>query len=203
MRGQVTGEKLEHLADASGAVSDPDAPLLVRARAGDRTALCQLYKRHVDGVFRRLTHLLGPDPDREDLTQQIFAEVLGNLRTFRGEARFQSFLYRVTSHRACDQLRRRRRQPLRWTVEVEEVSSPSLSPEQSAIRAEEVASVWQYLDRIRPKKRVAWLLRLVEGLSLEEIAEQTGARPSAVAKRIAHAQRELLEHLRRDRRTGP
>jgi DNA-directed RNA polymerase specialized sigma24 family protein len=53
------------------------------------------------------------------------------------------------------------------------------------------------LDRIKPKKRIAFLLRVVEGLSLEEIAELTRATPAAVAQRIRHANRELHELTQR------
>jgi RNA polymerase sigma factor (sigma-70 family) len=61
-----------------------------------------------------------------------------------------------------------------------------------AMRLEQLDRAWRCLDRIKPKKRIAFLLRVTEGLSLEEIAEQVGARPPAVAQRILHAQRELL-----------
>jgi DNA-directed RNA polymerase specialized sigma24 family protein len=62
------------------------------------------------------------------------------------------------------------------------------------------------LDRIKPKKRVAYLLRVVEGLSLEEIAELCQAKPAAVAQRVRHAHRELAAMLDRaaaaDRKRG-
>jgi RNA polymerase sigma-70 factor (ECF subfamily) len=175
-----------------------DEELLARARAGERAAFQLLYHRYVDGVFRRLTHLLGPDPEREDVVQQVFADLFRGLHRFRGEARFSTYVYRITANIACDHLRRRyrRRETLVPGADgAERGLSPGPTPEALAIRRQDLDQAWNLLDRVKPKKRVAYLLRVVEGLTLEEIAEQVGARPMAVAQRIRHAQRELLKMI--------
>ena len=65
-------------------------------------------------------------------------------------------------------------------------------------RGRELARVFAALDRIAPKKRVALLLRVVEGLGFEEIGEIVGARAEAVKKRVQHGQRELQALLGSD-----
>ena len=80
---------------------DSDQALVERARGGDRGAFDELYRRHADLVWSRLGRLLGPDPEREDLLQQIFFEVFRDLWRFRGEAAFRTFLYRVVVNIAC------------------------------------------------------------------------------------------------------
>jgi RNA polymerase sigma-70 factor (ECF subfamily) len=172
-----------------------DEALVARAIRGERRSFDELYERHVDTVWRWLTRLLGADPDREDLAQQIFSEVFDRLDRFRGEARFRTFLYRIVVNVAVDQMNRRSRrpQPSAPPEAAEGVPDPGRTPEQSAEQRELVASAFELLQRIKPKKRVAFLLRVVEGLSLEEIADIVEASVPAVAQRIRHASMELRE----------
>jgi RNA polymerase sigma-70 factor (ECF subfamily) len=185
--------------------ADSDEALVARALGGERRAFDELYERHADTVWRWLTRLLGPDPDREDLAQQIFSEVFDALHRFRGDARFRTFLYRVVVNTAVDQLNRRRRRRDGDDVAelVDVVADPGRSPEQSAEQRQQVASALELLDRIKPKKRVAFLLRVVEGLSLEEVAEVVDASVPTVAQRVRHASIELRAlQARRDGRSG-
>jgi len=171
--------------------------LVTRAQAGDRAAMQEIYRRHVDSVHRRLTHLLGAEPEREDLLQLVFSELFRGLHRFRGDARLGTYLYRIVTNVACDHLKRRRRQGRFCSCDdLDQRPGTGPSPEAAMMQREQLAQAWSYLDRIKPKKRVAFLLRVMEGLSLEEIADQVGARPSTIAKRIMHAQRELLAMLR-------
>jgi RNA polymerase sigma-70 factor (ECF subfamily) len=175
-----------------------DEQLVACAVAGERGAYDELYRRTVDLVWRRLTHLLGPDPDREDITQQIFLEVFGRLHRFRGEARFRTFLWRVTVNNAIDHLQRRRERPPAFSPEAFElVIDREASPEERAAQRQRLALVCGLLDRIKPKKRVAFVLRVIEGLPLEEVAEMVGANVAAVAQRVRHAHEELQSMMAR------
>jgi RNA polymerase sigma-70 factor (ECF subfamily) len=82
--------------------AERDEELIRRALGGDRQAFDDLYRRHVDVVWRRLGRLLGSDSEREDLVQQIFLEVFRGLDRFRGEAAFATFLHRVVLNTAFD-----------------------------------------------------------------------------------------------------
>jgi RNA polymerase sigma-70 factor (ECF subfamily) len=179
---------------ARPAGTDPrtDEQLVTAAVGGEGGAHDELYRRHVDLVWRRLTHLLGPDPEREDLCQQIFLEVFGRLDRFRGEARFRTFLWRVAVNTAIDHLERRRRGPTPLTAEAFElVRDAGASPEDRAQERQQLALICGLLDSIKPKKRVAFVLRVIEGLPLEEVAALVGSNVAAVAKRVRHAQDEL------------
>ena len=171
---------------------DSDQALVERARGGDRGAFDELYRRHADLVWSRLGRLLGPDPEREDLLQQIFFEVFRDLWRFRGEAAFRTFLYRVVVNIACDHLKRRARRPRPVSAaDLDGLIDNQRSPEARAVERQRLALTLSLLGRIKPKKRIAFLLRVVEGLSLEEIAEIVEARPAAVAQRVRHAHLEL------------
>jgi RNA polymerase sigma-70 factor (ECF subfamily) len=178
---------------------DRDAALLERHRDGDPGAFALIYARHADGVYRRLSRLLGPIAEREDLTQEVFLRLHQALPGFRGEAALATLIYRIVVNVACDHLRRRARRP---TVPLDADALAGLvadepTPEATARRRQELARVLAALDRIKPKKRIALLLRTVEGLTFEEIAEVVDATPDAAAKRYQHGLRELLALLAR------
>jgi RNA polymerase sigma-70 factor (ECF subfamily) len=186
---------------APALVVDRDEDLVRRATGGDRQAFDDLYRRHVDAVWRRLGRLIGPDPDREDLVQHIFLEVFRGLDRFRGEAAFGTFLHRVMLNTAFDHLKRRGRRPPSVSPErLADVCDQAASPEARAVQRERLAVTSALLDRLKPKKRIAFVLRVVEGLSLEEIAILVDATPAAVAQRVRHAHAEIEALLARRRR---
>lgn len=188
---------------ADGDADTDDLSLVRRATGGDRRAFGRLHDRHVDDVWRRLTRLLGPDPEREDLTQQIFMEVFQGLSRFRGDATFRTYLQRVVVHMAADHLGRRRRRPLPVEAQFfDEIVAADASPEVRAEQRERLAMIWAGLDGLKAKKRVAFLLRTVDGLSLAEIGELVGAPVATVAKRVKHAEEELNRFLARRMRGG-
>ena len=173
-----------------------DVELVGWARGGDRSAFDALYRRHADMVWSRLTRLVGPDPDREDLVQQIFMEVFRGLSRFRGEASFRTYLGRVAVNVACDHLGRRRRRPQPISDEIlETLTAPEASPEACAEQRQRLLLTWTLLERVKPKKRIAFIMRSVEGMSLEEIADLVGASVSTVAKRVKHAEDEIVKML--------
>jgi RNA polymerase sigma-70 factor (ECF subfamily) len=177
-----------------------DEELVGRAVGGDDAACRALYQRTVDLVRGRLAYLLGPDPDREDVTQQIFLEVFASLDQFRGEARFRTFLWRVAVNVAIDHRSRRRRRPAQAAPQVFDlVGDRDPTPEQRAEQRQRLALVLSLLERIKPKKRAAFRLRVIEGLPLEEVAHQVGSNVATVGLRIRTARAELQTMLARRR----
>jgi len=178
---------------------EADRALIARHQAGDPSAFAELYRTHAAAVFRRLSRVLGPVPEREDLTQDVFLALHRALPTFRGEAALSTLIHRIAINLAFEHLRRRHRRPTAamesWFFD--EMAAPGASPEAHTGTRQELARVFACLERIKPKKRIALLLRVVEGLSFEEIAELVDASPEAVAKRVQHGQRELDAHLAR------
>lgn len=177
---------------------EDDATLIQWAMGGDRRAFDRLYRRHVDFVWSRLTRLIGPDPEREDLTQQIFLDVFRSLSRYRGEASFRTYLGGVAVNVACDHLGRRRRRPQAISADIlETLIAPEASPEARAEQRQRLQLTWTLLDGIKPKKRVAFVLRTVEGMSLEEVGALVGASVATVAKRVKHAEDEIVRLLAR------
>lgn len=186
--------------DAEGRPPDDDDELIARHHAGDRDAFASIYRAHVAAVYRRLSRILGPVPEREDLTQDVFFALHGALPRFRGDARLTTLIHRIAINKAYEHLRRRSRRPTTQLDDrtLDELLSSVGSPEDRASAREDLARVFACLARIKPKKRIALLLRVVDGLSFEEIGVLVDATPEAVAKRVQHAQRELDTLIARD-----
>jgi len=184
---------------------DDEAELIARHRAGDHEAFSVMYRTHVSAVYRRLSRLLGPVPEREDLTQDVFLALHGALPRFRGDARLATLIHRIAINKACEFLRRRSRRPATPMDAhfFDELLSLAGSPEDAASTREELACVFACLARIKPKKRIALLLRVVDGLSFDEIAQLVDASPETVAKRVQHGQRELDALLARTEHRRP
>ena len=189
------------LPGAPGTPATQDAALVERFLAGDRAAYTMIYQRHAERVFARLTRLVGPGPDREDLLQQVFLALYRALPGFRGDASLATFLHRITINVACDHLRRRGRRPVDYDpAALDELIDGSPTPEARARQRAELQEILALLERIKPAKRVAFVLVAVEGLSLDEAAALVEAKPDAVKQRVLHARRELMAMMERARK---
>jgi RNA polymerase sigma-70 factor (ECF subfamily) len=178
-----------------------DAHLVQRILAGDQRAFTELYRRHVDRVFGLLTRLIGPIPEREDLVQQVFVDVHRALPGFRGEAAFATFLYRIVTRAAYDHLDRRRRHRAELGIDAyDELISPEASPADRVRQRRELVRAFELLASLKPKKRIAFVLVVVEGMSLGQVAALVGASEQAVKQRVLHARRELEALIERRRR---
>ena len=197
MIGVILGGLIPLLRRREPTVLGPDAEVVTRAVAGDRRAFDELYRSHIDGAYRLLTRIVGPVPEREDLIQQVFLETFRSLPRFRGDAAFATWLYRIVCNIAYRHLRKQRR--IRWEPVSDELPAATLSPELAARRQQELGRALAYLSALKPKKRIAYVLRVVEGMSLDEIGELVGANAPAVGQRVKHAQRELAAMVERDR----
>lgn len=182
---------------------EPDDARIARHLAGDPDAFAEIYRTHVDAVYRRLSRILGPIPEREDLTQDVFVTLHRALPKFRGESTLATWIQRIAINIALDHLRARGRRPAAPvdTRYFDHLIAPQASPEARAEQREQLAHVFACLAKLKPKKRIALLLRVVDGLSFDAIARMVDATPEAVAKRVQHGQRELdalLAHAHRE-----
>lgn len=182
---------------------DDDVALAARAAGGDRAAFAAIYQRYVDAVYARLTRLLGPTADREDVLQQVFMQVHRGLAGYRGESSLSTFVHRIAVYVAYDHLRARERRP----VPVEQAAVDALvldatSPAVQAERREELAQIFHHLSALTPDKRIAFVLVSIDGLSLREASELVGASVDAVKQRVLQARRDLVALIERAERNN-
>ena len=178
---------------------ETDAELAAGAAAGDAAMFRELYRRHVARVHALLVRLVGPIAEIDDLTQQVFIALHRALPTFRGDCELSTFVHKMVVHTAYDHLRR-----LRWrrTVPLDDdaidaMVAPGPTPEVRAQERERLATLFGLLARLKPKKRVAFVLVAIEAMSLAEAAALVGAKPQAMKQRMLAARRELGAQLER------
>jgi RNA polymerase sigma-70 factor (ECF subfamily) len=175
-----------------------DELLVERARAGDLGSFEELVERYRDLIVRIATRVVGPS-DAEDVTQDVFLRAFHRLGQFRGHAPFRFWLLRIAHNSALTTLEQRR-----WTEQPAEedgilaVEDPGRRPADELELSERRERLGRKLREVQPIHRAVLVLRDLEGLSYQEIADITDAPVGSVKGRLFRARRELIEILRRN-----
>jgi len=188
----------------------PDAEFVRRAKAGDLSAFEELVNRHESKIYTLALRILQNSHDAEDVTQQAFLSAIGNLKRFREEAGFATWINRIATHAALKIIRKRKGLD---TVSWEEATEPQEdhdaiphpeyiadwkeSPERLVERNETRRLLDEALMQLDEKHRLVFLLRDVEGLSVRETAEALGLSETNVKVRLLRARLQLREQLTR------
>lgn len=183
----------------------PEAELVALAKLGRAEAFRAIIQRCNQRLFRTARSVLGDDTEAEDVLQDAYVRAFQNFQGFRGEARVLTWLTIIVLNEARGRLRKRRR-----TVALDEVdraqqdtgrilmfpSAPGSSdPERDAARAEARRLLERAVDGLPTAFRLVFILRDVEGCSIEETADSLGVRPETVKTRLHRARRLLRESL--------
>lgn len=166
-------------------------------RAGDMAAWRALYDRHLPLVYRVARRMGVPESDCRDLCQDVFLRVYRGLGTFRGEAQFTTWLYRITLHEATRAGRARGVRNALMALLGREPAPPPVADQRLA-RVEAAEELEQILRRLKPKHRQVVVLFELEQLPLDHIAETLGCPLETVRSRLRHAWAEF-ERLHRQR----
>lgn len=188
-----------------------DEQLVSRAQQGDLQAFETLTTRYEQRVYSLAVRMLRQEQDAEDVTQQTFLSALENLKGFRGDASFSTWLLRIAMHAALKIIRKRKGLP---TVSLDAPSETAESegdiphPEYIAdwrhspeelVRKNEIKSLLEEaLNQLDEKQRLVFLLRDVEGLSIKETAEALRLTEANVKVRLLRARLQLRELLTRE-----
>lgn len=196
-------EPAEPRPNAVDDVSAIDHSLIRRCRAGDVDAFGGLVLRHQDRLFATLVHLLGSLEDARDVTQDAFVLAFEKLGTFRGDSAFYSWLFRIAYNAAMSRKRKERRLPAsideaRLQRGVEPSDDRTDADPSAALDSEERQGlVRQALDELGEDYRTAIILKEIDGLRYDEIAEIVGCPIGTVRSRIHRARHELRDKLSR------
>jgi len=175
---------------------ESDVFLVERAQAGDREAFRMLVERHSRSVFRLAFRLTGNEHDADEVVQESFIKAHRQLPRFEARSSFSTWLYRIASNCAVDLLRARRSyEPIDGEGGEMTLAAASLTraPEQ-----DQMVMSGQIQSRIRAamvgltqREREAFVLRHVEGLSIEEISDQMNLKVNATKHSIFRAVRKM------------
>lgn len=167
--------------------------IIAQAKRGDQEAFGELFDRYQPFVWNMALRMTGDCDEAEDVAQEVFVTVWKKLPQFQGLSTFSTWLYRISVNRTLSFIKRRTAQKLgRSQIKVDlddnaHTNNPSASIEKK--EAEKVLGT--LLARLDPERRMALILRDIEGLSYTEIAAATGVPVGTVRSRIARGRKEL------------
>ena len=172
-----------------------DVERVERHRCGDIQAFDEVYGRFGEMVYNLALRLSGNREEAADLTQEIFLRIYRHLGSFGGRSTLKTWVFRIAINHCRDRLSRHI--PSMQSIDdgAEEggipIADPGRGPEELALAADEGRRVMEGLARIPQVFREAVVLRDLEGLSYEEIAEVLGVRVGTVRSRIARGREQL------------
>jgi RNA polymerase sigma-70 factor (ECF subfamily) len=184
-------------ADVTRLGSNEMGTLVAEARDGDRSAFDALVRRTWADTYSLAFRLTGNAEDARDVCQEAYLRAYRGLRRFRGDARFTTWLYRITANCASTQLGRRRRHRHEELDEDLELSdpSPSIDPVNRSESASLRDAVQKALAALPPKLRTVVVLRDIYDLSHEVIAAELGISVSAAKVRLHRARHRLRDDV--------
>jgi RNA polymerase sigma-70 factor (ECF subfamily) len=186
---------------------DDDLALVQRARDGDMDAFRALVVRYQRKVYAVALGIVKDADMAWDVSQDVFVRVHRGLDGFKGEASFFTWLFRIATHVSIDSVRKER---LAQRDEVEEIKESDLEdagegilatslgndPRETLLRRELAGKMEAALATLPEKHRTILVLREVEGLSYEELADRLGIHKGTVMSRLFHARRKMQAALK-------
>jgi len=167
-----------------------DATLVAQAVAGNERAFTLLYRRHARYVAGVVYRLLGSDADLDDVMQETFCDAAAALGSLREPSRPRPWLARIAVHRVYARLARRRRS--RWLLGATTVLAPKVS---DPAERERVVALYEILERLAPKVRTPWVLHVIGGESLPDVAAVCEVSLATVKRRVAEAEQAVQRGL--------
>ena len=169
--------------------------LISRARGGDREAFGALVEQYRDNVYRLAYRMCGNAYDADEAAQEAFVAAWRALPNFRGDAKFSTWLYRLTTNAAIDVMRREKRHQTVGDGEMIDVADDADSPQETVERTEQQEAVQEALATLSEEYREVLLLRYMEELDYAEIAEVLQLPSGTVKSRINRAKAALKAAL--------
>ena len=185
---------------------EQEAAVIQAVLDGDVNAYEALVKDYEKNVYNLALRMTGNSEDAADMAQEAFIKAYNSLTAFRGDSKFSVWLYRIVSNVCLDFLRSRsRKQTVSLSTENDDgeeveldIADETHSPEQLLDRSLTRDAVRRGLAALPPDHREILLLREIQGLSYEEIADVLGLEAGTVKSRIFRARKKLCSFLIKD-----
>ena len=189
--------------------SDHDAALVRAIQAGDMAAFDQLVVKHKDKLFNMVYWFLGDYQEANDCAQDTFIKVFKSLKKFRFESSFSTWLYRIAINTCKNRFKSSAYRWKKKTVPLEnpesseqdnrsyEIQNDSPSPANELEKKERLMMIQKAINALPEEQNRVIVLRDIQGLSYQEIADVTGLNLGTVKSRLARARMELRNKLNR------
>ncbi len=175
-----------------------DLELAQRCCAGEELAQRDLFRREKRRVHATLYRVLGANtPDMDDLVQEAFLEIFRALHSFRGEAALGTWIDRVTVRVAYAHMRRPKSRVVMLAV-VPDAPSNEPGADDRAMSRDALRKLYVLLDELEPRQRIAWVLHVLEGRPIAEIASVMESSVVATKVRLWRARLAIDGLARRD-----
>lgn len=180
-----------------------DPAVLAACQQGDHQAFTQLAETYQDRIYSIALRFSGNSATAKDIAQEVFLKLLSQICSFRGEASFDSWLYRLVVNCCLDHQRRN----WRWAPVLEDFverfaarTAANRSALENLLRGEIETQVGAAVAKLPAELRVVVILRYTEGLSYDAIAQIIGCPPGTVASRLNRAHKLLERRLTANRK---
>jgi len=193
---------------SSIAKQDKENVLVERCRRGDKDSFAQLMRLYEKQVYNFTYRMLGNEEEAEDLTQDIFLSAFRGIRSFRGEAKFSTWLFRIALNQTRNRIKylSRRRFFARRSRRVDSEGYASLdspenladrgpTPEHWTLTKDLATHVQECLGKMSPQARQILILRDVQGFSYKELSDMLSLTPGTVKSRLHRARAALQAYL--------
>lgn len=185
---------------------EEEMQIIAKVLDGDTDAFEALVNDQKKVVFNLALRMLGNEEDAYDISQDAFLKAYTNLSGFRGDCKFSSWLYKLTTNLCLDFIRKRNRHKVVSLVyededgeaEYPEIPDESFSPEVLTEQKQLRESVQKGLGQLPEQQRQILVLREIGGLRYDEIGRQLNIEEGTVKSRIFRARKKLCEILMRD-----
>lgn len=186
------------------APDDTDQELVRRVQAGDQTAFNLLVLKYQHRVLKLVGRFVNDAAEAEDVAQEAFLKAYRALASFRGDSAFYTWLYRIAINTAKNALVSQRRRPVDFDLDLQDPDQydrqarlkESDTPEGVLLTEEIRAVVEEAMEQLPEDLRTAIVLRELEGLSYEEIAEAMDCPVGTVRSRIFRAREAIDKKLK-------
>jgi RNA polymerase sigma-70 factor (ECF subfamily) len=190
------------------AVTLRERMLIRRLQQRDEKAFEEIVRLYQHKVYNLVYRMIGNQQEAEDVAQEVFVTVFKSVDSFRGEAKFSTWLYRIAANHCKNRMKYLGRRSYKSTGELNEASEKEvLEAQPSAMRPhvdgpdavleglELERTVQEGIAQLEEEHRVLVILRDVEDLSYEEISSITGLELGTVKSRLHRARLQLKEHM--------
>lgn len=192
-------------------IKEEESQMIKKAKAGDLYAFETLIISYEKMIYNIAYHSLQNEEDARDVAQEVCIKIYKSLHKFNQDSSLKTWIHRITVNACIDEIRKQKRQKaysLDEPIETKEstikkeVAGKGPSLEEKVIQRETVAEIYNALNQLKEEYRILIILRDIQGLSYEEIADITNNPLGTVKSRIARGRNKIKDYCFRSEQKG-
>jgi RNA polymerase sigma-70 factor (ECF subfamily) len=174
-----------------------DLELVEDFRVGRNEAFNELVRRYRERVYWIARRMTGRHEDADDVVQEVFVRVYQNLKKFRADASFYTWLYRIATNVSLNSVRKKRvREFVDFDEMDESLDSGSAYADAAVLKKEFDAILQRAIEKLPPKQKMVFILRFNEEMSFEQMAQSLGKSVGGLKANYFHAVQKIQKYVR-------